>query len=128
MRRFARAAGLVLAVGVAATIAVPAAGVRGASAAAPLAQDAGHGQELFTRYGCYECHGFAGQGAQSTGPRLAPGPMAFGRFTTIVRDPIDLMPRYPADFVSDADLADIYAFLQSIPRPPALDEIPQLNP
>jgi ubiquinol-cytochrome c reductase cytochrome c subunit len=127
MGRFARAAVLLLAVGMAVTVAVPA-GVRGASAAAPPAQDAAHGQELFTRYGCYECHGFAGQGAQATGPRLAPGPVAYGRFVTIVRDPIDLMPRYPAEFVSDEELADIYAYLQSIPRPPALDEIPQLNP
>jgi mono/diheme cytochrome c family protein len=126
MRRFARGAVLLLAVGMAVTIVVPAA-VRGASAAPP-AQDAAHGQELYTRYGCYECHGFAGQGAQATGPRLAPGPIAFGRFVTIVRDPIDLMPRYPAEFVSDEELADIYAFLQTVPRPPAVEEIPQLNP
>ena len=30
--------------------------------------------------------------------------------------------------VSDADLADIYAYLQSIPKPPDVKSLPQLNP
>ena len=30
--------------------------------------------------------------------------------------------------LSDGDLADIYAYLQSIPKPPAVNSIPLLNP
>ncbi len=96
--------------------------------AAPLGQDATLGYELYVRIGCYQCHGFEGQGAGPTGPRLAPNPIAFNRFLGIVYDPIDLMPRYPPDYVSEQDVRDIYAYLQTIPRPPAPDEIPLLNP
>jgi mono/diheme cytochrome c family protein len=100
------------------------------SAAAPPAQegDAARGRELYVRIGCYQCHGFDGQGAAATGPRLAPNPIAFNRFMGIVYDPIDLMPRYPREYVSEDDVRDIYAYLQSIPRPPDVADIPLLNP
>jgi ubiquinol-cytochrome c reductase cytochrome c subunit len=98
-----------------------------AAVAAPVAQDAAHGQELYSTYGCYQCHGFEGQGASSTGPRIAPNPIAFGRFEQQVYEPRDLMPRYPREFVSEGDLADIYAYLQTIPAPPAPAQIPLLN-
>jgi mono/diheme cytochrome c family protein len=99
----------------------------GAAVAAPVAQDAAHGQELYTTYGCYQCHGFAGQGAGATGPRIAPNPMAYDRFEQQVYEPRDLMPRYPREFVSEADVADIYAFLQTIPPAPDPASIPLLN-
>jgi hypothetical protein len=37
------------------------------------------------------------------------------------------MPPYTAKVVSDQDLADIYAFLQSLPRPPDPKSIRLLN-
>jgi ubiquinol-cytochrome c reductase cytochrome c subunit len=37
------------------------------------------------------------------------------------------MPPYTAKVLSDADLADIYAFLQSVPAPPKVDSIPLLK-
>jgi len=37
------------------------------------------------------------------------------------------MPPYTSKVVSDADLADIYAFLQARPQPPALDSIQLLK-
>jgi mono/diheme cytochrome c family protein len=98
-----------------------------AAAAAPVAQDPAHGQELYTLYGCYQCHGFAGQGAGSTGPRIAPNPIAYNRFEQQIYDPRDLMPRYPREFVSEQDIADMYAFLQTIPPAPDPAEIPLLN-
>lgn len=98
-----------------------------AAVAAPTAQDPAHGQELYSLYGCYQCHGFAGQGAGSTGPRLAPGPIAYNRFEQQVYDPRDLMPRYPREYVSEQDVADIYAFLQTIPPAPEPGDIPLLN-
>lgn len=37
------------------------------------------------------------------------------------------MPPYTSKTVSDAQLADIYAFLKAIPRPRDAKEIPLLN-
>ena len=98
-------------------------------AARPVAPagDAQKGQRLFTSYGCYECHGREAQGSTATGPRLAPRPIAFAAFTKYVRGPSGQMPPYTSKVVSDADLADIYAFLQSRPQPPAADSIPLLK-
>jgi len=81
--------------------------------------NAENGKRLFTRYGCYECHGREGQGSSMTGPRLAPNPIPFEVFAPYVRKPLREMPPYTAKVVSDQDLADIYAFLQSRPHPPA---------
>ena len=85
------------------------------------------GQQLFNGYGCYQCHGREAQGSTVTGPRLAPRPIAFAAFTRYIRQPSGQMPPYTSRVVSDADLADIYAFLQSRPQPPAVDSIPLLN-
>ena len=91
------------------------------------AGDAKKGQELYTSYGCYECHGRQGQGARTSGPRLGPGPISFSAFSRYVRQPRGQMPPYTSKVVSDGDLADIYAFLKSLPKPPAEKDIPLLN-
>ena len=128
MSHFARvAAGGVLVLAAVAFGAPTPPGSPRAAAAAPVAQDAAHGQELYTTNGCYQCHGYEGQGASSTGPRIAPNPIAFNRFMDQVYDPRDLMPRYPREYLSQQDLADIYAYLQSIPAPPDPAQIPLLN-
>jgi cytochrome c1 len=44
-----------------------------------------------------------------------------------VRKPLGEMPPYTAKVVSDQELADIYAFLQSRPRPPAAKSSPLLK-
>lgn len=110
--------------------ATPGAAPAGQKPAATLAVPAGNaqkGQQLYTSYGCYECHGREAQGSTATGPRLAPRPIAFAAFTKYVRGPSGQMPPYTAKVVSDADLADIYAFLQSRPQPPAADSLPLLK-
>jgi mono/diheme cytochrome c family protein len=38
------------------------------------------------------------------------------------------MPPYQKAILSDADLADIHAYLQSVPKPPDYKSIPLLNP
>jgi mono/diheme cytochrome c family protein len=38
------------------------------------------------------------------------------------------MPSFSAEVLSDKDAADIHAFLQSLPGPRPVKEIPQLNP
>jgi hypothetical protein len=37
------------------------------------------------------------------------------------------MPPYTAKVVSDQELADMYAFLQSLPHPPSVESIPLLK-
>ena len=96
------------------------------SAAAP-AGNAETGKRLFTKDGCYECHGLQGQGAQASAPRIGPDPIAFQAFTRYIRKPTGEMPPYTDKVLPDKDLADIYAFLKSLPRPPAAATIPLLN-
>ena len=38
------------------------------------------------------------------------------------------MPPYRETILPDADLADIYAYLQSVPKPPDVNSIPLLKP
>jgi len=100
-----------------------------AQAPAPTAPapngNAQKGRQLFASYGCYQCHGREAQGGAGTGPRLGPRPIAFAALVRYVRQPTGQMPPYTAKVVSDQDLADIYAFLQSLPAPPP--NIPLLN-
>ena len=90
-----------------------------------LAADAAKGQDLFDHVGCWECHGFKGQGG--VGPKLAPGPVAEGAFKSFVRTTSGDMPAFTAKVLSDADLDDIYAYLQSIPPSPDPKTIPLLQ-
>jgi mono/diheme cytochrome c family protein len=96
------------------------------SAAAP-AGNADHGKQLFRRYGCYECHGSHGQIASRTGPALAPDLIPFEGFAAYVRHPAGSMPPYTEKVVSDQDVVDIYAFLQTTSPPPAAKTVPLLN-
>jgi mono/diheme cytochrome c family protein len=90
--------------------------------------NAQNGQRLFNAYGCYECHGGEGQGSTQTGgSRIGPIRIPFPAFVTYVRQPTAQMPPYSAKAVSDADLADIYVFLQSRPESTPAKSIPLLN-
>ena len=97
-----------------------------AQTAAP-AGDAKNGKKLFAADGCYQCHGYEAQGATPTGPRLGPRPIAFAQLQKYLRQPTGQMPPYTAKSVPDKDLADIYAFLQSLPAPPSAESIPALR-
>jgi ubiquinol-cytochrome c reductase cytochrome c subunit len=94
------------------------------SASVP-AGDADKGKVLFVKNGCYQCHNYEGQGG-SAGARLAPNPIPFRGFVGYVRAPRGDMPPYTLKVMSDQDLADVYAFLLSRPRPPAVGSIPLL--
>jgi mono/diheme cytochrome c family protein len=98
-----------------------------ATTAATPAGNAENGARLFTYAGCYECHDRQGQGGAGTGPRLAPNPIAFSAFIHQCRQPSDEMPPYTSKVLSDAEIADIYAFLRSVPQPPAAASIPLLR-
>jgi mono/diheme cytochrome c family protein len=96
--------------------------------AAALAADAARGKILFTeKYGCYQCHGTQGQGSPVTGPRLAPNPIPFEALSAFVRTTSREMPPFREAVLPNEDLADIYAYLQSIKPGPDYKSIPMLN-
>ena len=89
--------------------------------------NAENGKRLFVKNGCYQCHGYAGQGG-SAGARLAPRPIPVVALIAFVRHPPDGdMPIYTAKVMSDAELTDVWAYLKSIPASPAAKDIPLLN-
>ena len=75
-----------------------------------------HGKAVFMKMGCWQCHGTVGQGG-GAGPRIAPDPLPYDTLAAFVRTTSRAMPPYREKILSDADLADIYAYLQSIPKP-----------
>lgn len=91
------------------------------------AGDAAIGKKIYARDGCYECHGGGGQGSVLSGPRIAPDPIPFSAFVNYIRQPKGQMPPYTKKVMTEAELADIYAFLQSLPKPPNPKDIPILN-
>ena len=93
----------------------------------PPAGNAQNGKKLYISYGCFECHGRQAEGTSVSGPRLGPKPIPFQAFSKYVRQPTGQMPPFTAKVTSDADLADIFAFLQSLPQPPKADSIPALK-
>jgi mono/diheme cytochrome c family protein len=98
------------------------------SSDAPPTGNPQNGKKLFNGDGCYECHGRQGQGAAQTGAaRIGPPQLSFEGFQNYVRSPKNQMPPYTSKALPDQDLADIYAFLKSIPMPPKGKDIPLLN-
>lgn len=97
---------------------------------AVLAASVEQGKKAFIQNGCWQCHGTMGQGSimTSAGKRLAPDPIPWEGFSGFVRSTNRSMPPYSEKILSDGDLADIYAYLQSIPKPPNSAGIPLLNP
>ena len=85
-----------------------------------------NGKRVFMRVGCWQCHGTVGQGGV-TGPKLAPGPIPFDALSAFVRSTNRTMPAYREQVLSNEDLADIYAYLQAIPKGPDPVNIPILN-
>lgn len=96
-------------------------------AKASAKKNVANGRRLFMKDGCYECHGTEAQGSPTTGPRLGPDPIPLSAIIAYVRAPTGQMPPYTAKVISDRELADIYAFLKSLPQPPPLKTIPILN-
>src|SRR5262244_1906402 len=94
----------------------------------PPAGSAERGYQAYMKYQCYTCHGTVGQGAdRGTGPRLAPKPISYSTYVTQLRTPRQDMPAYRKAFVTDEELADMYAYLVSIKPSPAVKEIPLLD-
>jgi mono/diheme cytochrome c family protein len=87
--------------------------------------DAAAGKKLFETIGCFECHGYAGQGG-GAGPKLIDPPV-WEAFIVQLRTPRQQMPPYTARVLSDQQAADIYAHLQTLPKPADPATIPLLR-
>jgi mono/diheme cytochrome c family protein len=107
---------------------VPAQAPAGGKPDAPPAGNVESGKQLYLKVGCYQCHNLEAQGGGGTGPRLAPNPLPFAKFSSYVRAPSGTMPPYRQVVLDDQAVADIHAFLRSIPPPPPLSKIPLLAP
>jgi mono/diheme cytochrome c family protein len=77
------------------------------------------GKRLYLTDGCFTCHGRSGQGGALNGPApiLAKTAMPFDGFKGQLRQPANDMPAYAEIVMSDQQIADIYAFLQTLPGP-----------
>ena len=85
----------------------------GGGAAAPQTQgDANAGAQAWVAKSCAGCHGANAEGG--IGPKLAGTPLPFDTVKNTIRNGKGAgMPKLSADQVSDADIANIYAWLKS---------------
>jgi mono/diheme cytochrome c family protein len=96
-----------------------------ASAAEP-APSVERGKTLYLTAGCKHCHGTVGQGS-AAGRRLAPGPLPAAAITQFIRANGTNMPAYSEALLNDAAVADIAAYLSSIPPAVPADGIAALR-
>jgi ubiquinol-cytochrome c reductase cytochrome c subunit len=102
-----------------------------AQVAKPDAPNPANGKAVYMRVGCFTCHGTVGHGG--AGARLAPNPLPLATFQTWVRKGtpgwsiLGGMPSFSTTVISDKELADVRAYLASLPPPPAAKDIPLLN-
>ena len=92
------------------------------------------GKKLYNAYSCYACHGYTGETARV---RLNPLLFTLPDFIDYLRDPPEMpggfgmgfsMPAYAGPDVSEQDLADVYAYVSSLPSTSLdLEDIPLLN-
>lgn len=87
--------------------------------------DVREGRALYDSHQCWQCHGYEGQGSVA-GVRVAPTLYPYEAFARLVRH-TNLMPAYSPNVLSEEQLRLIYAFVQSIPEPPPLEDIPELG-
>jgi mono/diheme cytochrome c family protein len=112
-----------------------------AATSSTIAGDAAKGKIAFEKYRCFSCHGHSGDGGISpyptqagfrnprpvvTGAHLAGMPLSLPAFMNYVKKPGGRMPAF-GNNITDADLADIYAFLKSVPPSPDPKTTPVLN-
>jgi mono/diheme cytochrome c family protein len=84
--------------------------------------NAQNGKLIFESQGCNRCHGSQGEGVSTPGqnggvPRIASTTLALPAFVQMVRKPRGQMPPFASQQVSDSELADVYAFLESMTPP-----------
>jgi mono/diheme cytochrome c family protein len=77
------------------------------------------GKQIYLAENCFTCHGRVGQGGayNTPAPPLAKTAMPFEGFLGQMRNPSNDMPAYAAQVMSDQAVADVYAYMQSLPGP-----------
>lgn len=104
-------------------------GLAFATSAQESAGDAANGARIYVAVGCFTCHGRSGQGGSfnyST-PALAKIQWPVEAFRAFLRVGVNDMPAYAKEVLSDQQLADIHAFLRSLPGSRSPADIPLLN-
>jgi mono/diheme cytochrome c family protein len=87
--------------------------------ASAVRRASGHGRsgklvwERYTSLWCLSCHGVNGEGA--FGPDLAGRDWRFENFAHAVRKPWGIMPAYTERQVTDQNIADLVAYVNSLP-------------
>jgi mono/diheme cytochrome c family protein len=85
--------------------------------------DAANGQRIYIAVGCFTCHGRVGQGGNfnTATPALAHTVWPVEALRAFLRVGLNDMPAFSKEVLSDQQVADIHAFLQSLPgsRSPA---------
>jgi mono/diheme cytochrome c family protein len=83
------------------------------------------GYRDYVEMGCWQCHGFQGQGGRAS--KLVEPLIPYEGFANQVRRPRNVMPAYSPKVLSEARLRSIYSYLGRIPASPAASEIPLLS-
>ncbi|MCG3168648.1 MAG: hypothetical protein CALGDGBN_00145 [Pseudomonadales bacterium] len=91
-----------------------------------MSESARRGEELYDRFGCYQCHGHFGQGGIN-GPPLVSNVLPYEAFRTFVREPRRQMPPYRDAVLDDGQLKAIHAYVQASGKKPVRDGIPLLR-
>src|SRR5438105_5598177 len=87
--------------------------------------NAANGKKLFETIGCFECHGWAGQGG-GAGPKLI-DPPAYPAYLVQLRTPRNIMPPFTTRVLTDQQAADIYAYVATFAKAPDPRTIPLLQ-
>ena len=93
------------------------------------AGDPASGARIYVAVGCFTCHGRAGQGGafNYVTPALAKTQWPVEAFRAFLRIGVNDMPAYAKEVLSDQQVADIHAFLRSLPGSRSPADIPLLN-
>jgi len=89
--------------------------------------DAKAGLANFQKYGCYTCHGILGQGSLRDGPRINAAGIGYQAVLQQLRTPRYEMPAFTAVQISDQQVADIFAYLTTLPKSPDPKTLKQLQ-
>jgi len=97
-----------------------------AASQSALKGNAENGKKLYVTYACYSCHGSQGR-AGGAAPAIVPV-MSLDALIKYVRKPSGGMPPFTSKSgVTEQELADIHAYLASIPKDVDVKTIPLLQ-
>jgi len=108
-------------------VAIGAAYCASAQAPAESPGNAATGAKLYVDRACWQCHGLAAQGGGIAGPRLAGRVQSWPAFAAYVRRPAEEMIPFTSKVLPERELADIFAWLRSLPPPPDVETLPALS-